>query len=79
MKTNRERPRSVSGCGPTPSSVQPKPFIGNDLEQPTATEGIGVRLTLDLENIKREENDFTDPDYTARDKKLIRCLNPNSE
>lgn len=67
--TNRERPRSISGCGPPPPSVQSKPFIGNNLEQPTAAEGIGVRLAFDLENVEREENNFTDPDYTGRDRK----------
>lgn len=79
--TNRERSRSVPGRGPAPSSIQSKPFIGNDLEEPTTPEGIGVRLALDLEDVERKENDLTDPNYTVIEagRKLVRCLSSNGE
>lgn len=74
--TNRERPWSVPGCSPAPSSVQPKPLIGDDLEQPAAAECIGVGLALNLENVKREEYDFPDPDYTGGDETPSDAITP---
>lgn len=60
-----ERARGVSGCGPTPSAVETETLILDDLEHTTAAEGLGVGLALDLENVKREEDDLADTDQTT--------------
>lgn len=67
-KTYRERTGSVPGSRPASTSVQAHTLIGDDLEQATATEGLGVRLTLDLQDIQREENNFSDTDDTSQPK-----------
>jgi len=52
MKKYSKRPRGVAGSRPCPSSVQAEAFIGDNLEETTATESFGVRLPLDLQNVK---------------------------
>jgi hypothetical protein len=44
----RERSRSVSGCRPTPSSVETETFVGDNLEYTATSESGGVGLSLDL-------------------------------
>lgn len=58
--TNRKTSRGVPGGSPAPPAIQSKPFIGNNLEQPTAAEGLGVGLALNLENIEGEEDNLSD-------------------
>jgi len=48
-----ERSRGVTSSSPAPTTVQAETLIGNDLEDATATESLGVCLTLDLEDVKR--------------------------
>ncbi|KAI6769715.1 hypothetical protein HG530_004344 [Fusarium avenaceum] len=65
FKTYSKRTRSVTGSSPAPTTVQTETLIGNDLEDTTATEGLGVCLTLDLEDIEGQKNDLTNTDQTA--------------
>lgn len=57
--------RSVTGGGPAPSSVQAEALVGDDPEDATAAEGLGVCLSLDLENVEGEEDDLSDTDQAA--------------
>ena len=52
--TYRKRARGVSGRRPLPSSVQAEPLVLDDLDNAAATEGLGVGLALDLEDVKRQ-------------------------
>lgn len=63
--TDSERTGSVTGSGPASTPVEAHTLIGDNLEQATATEGLGVCLTLDLQNIQREQNDFSDTDQAG--------------
>lgn len=65
-KTYRERTGGVSGGRPAGTTVQTHTLIGDDLEQTTATEGLGVRLTLDLQDIQRKQNDLSNTDHTRK-------------
>lgn len=60
-----ERTRSVTGGGPAPTSVQAEALVGNDSEDTTAAEGLGVCLSLDLEDVEGKENDLSDTDQTV--------------
>lgn len=55
----------VAGGGPSPAAVQAETLVGDDLEDTTAAEGLGVGLTLDLEDVQGQENDLTDTDQTV--------------
>lgn len=57
-----KRTGSVTGSGPAPATVKPEPLVGNNLEETTAAESLGVGLALDLQDIEGEENDLTDSD-----------------
>ena len=61
--TNRKTPRSVSGSSPPPSPVQTEPFVGNYLKETSSPECIRVCLALDLENVKREKNNFSNTNH----------------
>jgi hypothetical protein len=63
--TYSERTGSVTGGGPAPTTVQTETLIGNNLEDTTATESLRVCLTLDLEDIERQENNLTNTNQTA--------------
>lgn len=63
--THSERTGSVTGGSPAPTSVKTEAFVCDNLEETTATESLRVRLTLDLEDVEREDDDFTDTDQTV--------------
>ena len=67
-----EGARGVTGGGPASTTVKTHALIGNNLEQATATEGLGVSLALDLKNIEREQNDLSNADQTRRFR--VRCI-----
>lgn len=60
----REGPGGVTGSSPASSPVETEALIRNDLEQTTAAEGLRVSLTLDLQDIQRQEDDLSDTDQT---------------
>jgi hypothetical protein len=64
-KTYSERSRSVASRSPASATVKSHTLIGNNLEETTATEGLGVRLALDLEHVEGKQDNFTDTDYTG--------------
>ena len=55
-----ERTRRVTRGCPAPSTVETESLISDDPEQSAASERLRVGLTLNLENIKRQQNNFTD-------------------
>lgn len=73
VRTYSERTRSVTSGGPAGTPVETHALIRNDLEETTATEGLGVCLTLNLQNVQREEDDLTNTDQT-RTQKLATCI-----
>jgi hypothetical protein len=64
--TYGERSRGVTGGSPASTTVKTHALVGNNLEEATATEGLGVSLTLNLENIQREKDDLSNADQTKR-------------
>lgn len=60
-----ERAGSVASGGPAPSSVQAEALIGDNPEETTATERLGVCLPLDLEHVEREQDDLTNADQAT--------------
>jgi hypothetical protein len=68
--TYSKRSRSVTGSSPSSTTVQSHTLIRNDLEETTATESFGVRLSLDLEDVQRKQNDLSDTDQTITCQKL---------
>lgn len=58
--TYSERSGSVSSSSPSPASVKAETLVGDNLEDATATESLGVRLALDLEHIEGQQDDFSD-------------------
>lgn len=46
-----EGSRGVTGSSPTGTTVQAHALILDDLEQTTAAEGLGVSLTLNLQDV----------------------------
>lgn len=64
MGTYSERSGSVTGGSPTSTTVETHTLIGDDLEQTTATESLGVSLTLDLEDVQGQKDDLSDTDQT---------------
>lgn len=65
IRTYSKRSRSITGGGPAPATVQAKALIGDNLENAAATESLGVRLALDLQDVQGQENDFANSDQTA--------------
>jgi hypothetical protein len=57
--TYRERPGGVAGGCPAPAAVQTEALVGDDPEQTTAPECVGVGLALDLEDVERQQDDLT--------------------
>lgn len=53
---------SVTGGGPAGTTVEAHAFVGDDAEDASAAKGFGVGLAFDLEDVEREEDDFTDAD-----------------
>lgn len=60
-----EGSRSISGSCPSPATVQAEALIGDDLEDTTAAESLGVGLSLDLQDVERQENNLTNADQTT--------------
>jgi hypothetical protein len=60
-----ERARGITGGSPASAAVETHTLISDNLEKTTATEGLGVGLTLNLEDIKRKKNDLSDTDQTG--------------
>lgn len=60
VQTYSERSRRVTGSSPAPATVKAEALVLDNPEDTTSPEGLGVCLALNLENIEREENDFTD-------------------
>lgn len=63
--TDREGTRGVTGSCPAGTSVETHALVGDNLKQATATEGLGVRLTLDLQNIQGEQDDLSDTNQAS--------------
>ena len=61
----RKRARRISRRCPAPAAVETEALILDDREHTTATEGLGVRLTLDLQHVQGEEDDLADADKTV--------------
>lgn len=62
--THSERTGSVTGGSPAPTSVETEALVCDDSEETATTEGLGVCLTLDLENVERENDNLTNTDQT---------------
>ena len=60
-----ERARGVTGGSPASAAVKTHTLISDNLEKATATEGLGVGLTLNLQHIEREEDDLSNTDQTG--------------
>ena len=65
-QTHRKRAWRVPCCCPACSPIQPKALVTDDLDNSTASEGFWVRLSLDLQNVKWKEDDFSYANKTAR-------------
>jgi len=62
--TYRERTRGVTGGSPAGTPVQTHTLIGDNLEEATATEGLGVCLTLNLQDVQRKQDNLSNTDQT---------------
>lgn len=65
-----ERSGGISGSSPSPTTVETESLICNDLEDTTSAEGLGVCLTLDLEDVQGQQDNLTDTDQT----RLRKCM-----
>lgn len=65
-ETYSERSGSVTGGSPAPTTVETEALIGNNLDDTAATESLGVRLSLDLENVEREKDNLSNTNQTKR-------------
>jgi hypothetical protein len=63
--TYSEGTGGVTGSSPSGTTVQTHALILNDLEQTTATEGLGVGLALNLQDVQRKEDDLSNADQTS--------------
>lgn len=63
--TYSEGSRGVTGSSPTGTTVQTHTLIGDDLEQTTAAEGLGVSLTLNLQDVQRKQDNLSNADQTS--------------
>lgn len=71
--TYGEGTRSITGCSPASTPVETHPLIRNNFEQATATEGLGVCLTLDLQDIQGEQNNLSDTDQAETSRVSKQC------
>lgn len=62
--TYSERSGSVTGGCPAGTPVQTHTLIGDNLDEATTAEGLGVRLTLNLQDVQRQQDDLTNTDQT---------------
>lgn len=65
VDTYSKRAGGVTGSSPTSAAVKAHTLIGDDLEQATATEGLRVGLTLNLQDIQRKQDDLANTDQTG--------------
>ncbi len=65
-RTYRKRPRGISSSGPTRTSVETHPFIGHDSKNASAPKCFGVSLSLDFQDIQRQQNDLANANQTSR-------------
>ena len=71
--TYREGSRGISGSSPAGTPVQAHSFIGDDLEEATATEGLRICLTLDLQDVQRKQDDLTNTDQTGSQSQFLKA------
>jgi hypothetical protein len=62
--TYSEGSGSISGSSPSPAAVQAKALVGNDLEDTAALEGLGVCLSLNLQDIEGKKDDLANTNQT---------------
>lgn len=65
MMAYSEGTGGVTGSGPTGTTVQTHTLVLDNLEQTTAAEGLGVSLTLNLQDVQREEDNLSNADQTG--------------
>lgn len=65
MMAYSEGTGSVTGSGPTGTTVQTHTLILDNLEQTTAAEGLGVSLTLNFQDVQRQEDNLSNADQTS--------------
>lgn len=63
--TYSKRTRGVTSGSPASTAVEPHALVGNNLEETTSTEGLRVCLSLDLQDIKREEDNLANTNQTS--------------
>lgn len=61
--TNSKWSRGISGSSPLPSSVETETLISHNPDHTSSSECFWVCLSLDLQDIKREEDDLSNTDY----------------
>lgn len=64
-KTYSKGTGGVAGSSPAPAAVQAETLVAHNADDTTATEGLGVRLALDLEDVERQQDNLTNADQTA--------------
>lgn len=64
--TYRERSRSVTSSCPASTAVQPHTLIFDNLKESPPSKSFGVGLSLDLQDIQWEQNDFSNSNQTRR-------------
>lgn len=60
--TYSERTGGVASGSPAPTTVETESLILDDLKDTTALESLGVCLTLDLEDVERQQHNLTNTD-----------------
>lgn len=65
MMAYSEGAGGVTSRGPTGTTVQTHTLVLDNLEQTTAAEGLGVSLTLNLQDVQREEDNLSNADQTG--------------
>lgn len=76
MMAYSEGTGGVTGSGPTGTTVQTHTLILDNLEQTAAAEGLGVSLTLNLQDVQGKEDNFSNADQTSHIISL-KCISPN--
>jgi hypothetical protein len=59
ISTYRKRAGRVTCCRPSPTTVKSETLVSDNPEQSSSPESLWVCLSLDLEHIQRQKNDFT--------------------
>lgn len=63
--TYRKGAGGISGGCPAPAPVQAEALIGDNLEYTASSEGLGVCLALDFENVEGQQDDLANADQTT--------------